>query len=113
MAPQDYVQYAPFEHLVPTYRAIAATRISESVKTDVRLFLSVYGEFLAVPAVTASPDGGVQLEWYLHGVGVEMLFDNEGDLVVLIDRNGAIESELARGLRDPFLLNALQYIRRA
>ena len=76
-----------------------------------RVFLSLYGEQLVPPAVTTTPDGGIQLEWFRRGTGVEILFDADGEIFVLVDREGVVESELAGGLRDPFLLQTLPLIR--
>jgi hypothetical protein len=109
---QDYVQYRSFEHLVPTFKSVAsARRAAESSRADARYFLQVWGEGLLPPAVTPTGDGGVQLEWFHQGVGVELQFDPDGDLVVLVDNDGVVESEVVTGLRDPFLLNALSLIR--
>jgi hypothetical protein len=66
---------------------------------------------LGSPAVTPTSDGGIQLEWFHRGVGVELEFDPDGDLVVLIDHDGEIESSVAVDLTDAFLLAALRFVR--
>ena len=110
--PQDYLHYAPFEHLEPAFRSVgAAWRAHEASRSAARVFLSLYGEQLVPPAVTTTPDGGIQLEWFRRGTGVEILFDADGEIFVLVDREGVVESELAGGLRDPFLLQTLPLIR--
>ena len=97
--PQDYVQYASFEHLVPAFESVSsASRTHVNSRSAARLFLLLYGEDLAPPAVTPTPDGGIQFEWFRHGTDVELLFDADGDTVVLVDNDGVVQSEMANGL---------------
>jgi len=52
------------------------------------------------------------MEWYGDGTGVELVFEPDGEIIVLVDKDGAVHAESAHGLRDSFLAEAIRYFRR-
>lgn len=109
---------AEYAHLVSTAEQIVAlmgdsprSPSREVVRLVVR-FLNRHGKTVRPPAVSSTSEGGIQLEWFRDNRGVELEFDREGELVVLIDQNGEVTSEVVRDLNDVALLTALRLIRR-
>jgi hypothetical protein len=72
-------------------------------------FLNHHGKSLRLPAVTGT-QGGVQLEWFKHGFGVELEFDAFGDLIALTDDGSDVRSEVIEDDSDPFLRPVLSAI---
>ena len=111
-----------FERLLPTVKAVLGTMQARSdgvapptveiARAALRV-LSLAGDSAAPPAVTRTSDGGIQLEWFSNGVGVEIEIDTDLAILVLVDENDSFRSHEANDFRDPFLLEALSHISRA
>lgn len=116
--PRARAQLGPkFSHLTRAVEVLldlpgtAPVQPSYDVLKSVTGFLSQFGMNLIPPAVTPTSDGGVQLEWFSNSIGVELEFNPDGELTVLIDRDGDVEAHEVQDFNDPALLAALAFIR--
>lgn len=66
--------------------------VDKSVIDRVARFFSQYGRGMPCPAVVQTSEGGVQLEWYLPEREVELEFEPDGGLTLLVERDDTISS---------------------
>jgi hypothetical protein len=90
----------------------APVDVSHDIMLRVCDFLTVNGAALLPPAIIPTSDGGVQLTWFRAGIGVEVEFDPDGDILVLIERGDDVTSHVVEGLTDDALKAVLDHVRR-
>ena len=67
------------------------------------------GEDMPLPSISPTPHGGIQLEWGGDDDGVEIEFEPDGSISVLVDVNGELDEHRVTGTVDPTLADALNW----
>jgi hypothetical protein len=92
------------------WNSYGAKRIDPDAATRALLFLVEAGWDGPLPSVSPTPQGGVQFEWGGQDDGLELRFAADGAVSVLIDVNGTMREQEARGgLGGPILWDALDW----
>lgn len=116
--PRAKVKLAPqYQHLAPVVERIISfmgedpsctSRLAVAAATR---FLAAHGRAVSLPVVVPT-GGGIQLEWFQSGVGVELEFDADGEAIALLDVDGHVEARAVTGPTDDWLLQTLRFVRR-
>lgn len=85
----------------------APVRLS-AIEAAIRVLVYA-GEDMPMPSVSPTPRGGIQLEWGADHDGVEIEFEPDGSISVLIDVNGELDQRRVTGPDDSSLVDALTW----
>lgn len=109
-------QFAPvlqelssFLRLDANWNSYGANRISHvAVESAIRL-IGNYDHGLPTPDVYPTSIGGVMFEWGRGDESVEMRFEPNGSISILVDNRGEMTETSAGSLYDPEVLEALKW----
>lgn len=96
-------------NLKENWNSYGAHRISRDSVASAMYVLTAYNTGIPVPDVFPTAKGGVKLEWGDDSESVELEFQPEGAIAILIDESGEMRESVVRDLNDPAVFDALNW----
>lgn len=97
-----------FQQLKQDWNSYGARRISSDAMATAMSLLVAYGARIPTPEVFPTVEGGVKFEWGSDSESVEVEFQPDGTIAILIDDNGVVSESVVSNLNDPSIWDALK-----
>jgi hypothetical protein len=100
---------AQFLQLGEGWNSYGAHRVSRDAVEAAMSLLVAYDMEVPIPEVFPTAIGGVKLEWGDDNESVEVEFQPDGSISILIDESGEMRESIARNLNDPAVFDDLKW----
>jgi hypothetical protein len=102
-------QMEDFLQLKYDWNSYGAQRISRNTVEAALKLLVAYTSEIPIPEAFPTVKGGVKLEWGDDDKSVEMEFQPDGSISILIDESGEMTESTVHNLNHPAVFNALKW----